>query len=188
LRLTLDTNCLIDFSEDPAGAVGQIVDAYRQGKCQLQVAAMSGSERLPGGVYANNFGTFRDRLTEMGLQRVEILKPLAIFGVSFFDWCILGGEELSKLDEEIHRILFPEVEFDYAEFCAARGMERNSELDRRWRNARCDVQIMWCHIHYAGEVFVTMDENYHKPSKKPNLIALGAQRIVYPYEAVATLA
>ena len=53
---------------------------------------------------------------------------------------------------------------------------------RAWLNRKCDVLSMWCHIHYGNDVFVTSDGNFHKATKLPRLIALGAKRIARPEE------
>jgi hypothetical protein len=51
-----------------------------------------------------------------------------------------------------------------------------------WLNRICDVQSMWCHLHYQNDIFVTSDGNFHKATKQPRLLALGAGRIVRPEE------
>lgn len=56
------------------------------------------------------------------------------------------------------------------------------------RNAKCDVLVLWGHIHRRRDVFVTADRNFYASSKLPNLIALGAGRIECPKVAVASLA
>ena len=39
---------------------------------------------------------------------------------------------------------------------------------------------MWCHLHYKNDIFVTSDGNFHKATKLPRLLALGAGQIVRP--------
>lgn len=52
----------------------------------------------------------------------------------------------------------------------------------RWRNAKCDVLTVWCHIHYGCDVFVTADGNFHKKGKAGELAQLGCKVIVNPSE------
>jgi hypothetical protein len=56
--------------------------------------------------------------------------------------------------------------------------------DRRWRNAKCDVQAIWSHIHRKRDVFVTSDGNFHSPANKARLITLGANCIERPSNAL----
>jgi hypothetical protein len=72
-------------------------------------------------------------------------------------------------------VLFPRLSFDGA------------ALDHQWRNAKCDVLSIWSHIHYRRHVFVTSDGNFHKETKKPRLLALGAGRIEQPADAALLL-
>ena len=50
-------------------------------------------------------------------------------------------------------------------------------------NQLCDVHTLWCHIHYGCDVFVTMDRNFYKVTKRQALADLGAKRIIRPVEA-----
>jgi hypothetical protein len=43
--------------------------------------------------------------------------------------------------------------------------------------------MMWCHLYYGGDTFVTRDKNFLKPSKRAKLEGLGAGRIVPPLVA-----
>ncbi len=60
-------------------------------------------------------------------------------------------------------------------------------IEREWRRDKCDVLSLWCHIWYQGDVFVTADKNFHKATKKPALIKLGAKSILRPCETVEFL-
>ncbi len=44
---------------------------------------------------------------------------------------------------------------------------------------------MWSHLWYAGDVFVSADEVFHKPSRRAALLALGAKAIVRPQDALS---
>jgi hypothetical protein len=58
-------------------------------------------------------------------------------------------------------------------------------MEATWRNHKCDVLAMWCHIHYGGDVFVTTDRNFMKASKQQRLEALGAREIQTPCGALS---
>jgi hypothetical protein len=128
LRVTLDTNCLIDLEETrPATPhVAGLVQGHHHGQIALMVPAIAASERPKEGQSTGNFSYFTSRLASIG-------------------------------------------------------------LDSRWRNKKCDVLALWSHLHHQGNVFVTSDTNFHKTSKKPQLIALGAGHILGPTEAATRL-
>jgi hypothetical protein len=56
----------------------------------------------------------------------------------------------------------------------------SSPKSAAWLNRTCDVQSMWCHLHYKNEIFVTSDGNFYKATKLPRLLALGAGQIIRP--------
>jgi len=143
---------------------------------------------MRGGRYATNFAEFQEKVAAVGLREAEILKPICRLGMTFYDWCILPNEQMEDLERRIHQVLFPDIEFEYVDYCRARGIDPNSgPMDSRWRNPRCDVLALWSHIHYGDGIFITSDENFHKGTKKPALIALGAGDILSPADASARL-
>jgi hypothetical protein len=78
--------------------------------------------------------------------------------------------------------------FKWSDFCDDRGVDPNSgTIDRKWLNAKCDVQAFWSHMHHEREVFVTSDQNFHAETKKRELLALAGGRIEYPIGAAALL-
>ena len=104
----------------------------------------------------------------------------------YLDFCILANDEMLDLERRVHAVLHPAIESEYAAYCAARGLRPDATpLERKWRNAKCDVLIAWSHIYYGGHVLVTADENFHKRNKKAGLIALGAGSVVRSKDAKA---
>ncbi len=180
-RVTLDTNCLLELeSDNPTPALRRIVDLAREGKLALQIPAIAASERQPGGGQVDNFGYFRERISRAGLGCAALLRPLAYIGLAYIEWALLVGPELEQEERRIHEILFPRVAFHAAD----RRPRDDASGCRKWRNAKCDVQAMWCHIHHGGDVFVTRDKNFLKHSKKSPLEKLGAGVIATPEEAL----
>jgi hypothetical protein len=95
---------------------------------------------------------------------------------------------MERLEQQIHQVLFPKIPFKYESYCKEyAGHVQGMAIDRRWRRAKCDVQAMWCHIHYQNDIFVTEDRNFLKRTKKPQLIALGAKEILLPSLCLAKL-
>jgi hypothetical protein len=186
MNVTLDTNCIIDLEESraPAAALLSLIGMHEQGVIRLRVAGISASERQPGGHYAPNFGLFRQKLVNVGLGGVEILKPIGYWDVTYYEWCLWTNDKLVELERQIHSILFPNIEFAYTDYCTARGVMDTSQVDRKWRNAKCDVLAMWCHIYNGGRIFVTSDPNFLKPNKKAALQTLGAGEIGTPDESL----
>ncbi|NOU00943.1 MAG: hypothetical protein HOO95_05135 [Gallionella sp.] len=188
LKFTLDTNCVIDLEEDRAYAqdIRRLVRANEQGLISLAIPAIVASENQKNGKLLENFKQFQDRLALLGLSSVEILRPILYFDMAYWDWCLWAGDEMIGLEKSIHQVIFPEREFLYKDYCVANGIASSIPLDTKWRNAKCDVLMLWSHIWHQRDVFVSRDDKaYHSNTKKSALVALGAGRIEYPSTAIA---
>jgi hypothetical protein len=187
LKFTIDTNCIIDLEQESSFAhdIRRLVKAHEQGLIHLAVPAIVASENQKGGKPLENFEQFRDRLASLGLSGVELLRPIFYFDLTYWDWCLWSSEEMVDLEKRIHQVIFPEREFLYSDYCAANGIDSSSPMDAKWRNAKCDVLMLWSHIWHQRDIFVSRDgKAYHATTKKPALVALGAGRIEYPNTAI----
>lgn len=187
---TLDTNCLIDLEEDRPGAaaVRALVDAHASGTVHVAILAISASEKQKGSGHLESFTEFQKRLVSLGLAHLELLRPMFYWDVTYWDWCIWSSSEMEERERNIHEVLFPNIEFLWSDYCAARNIAADDLIQgRKWRNAKCDVQAIWSHIFHKRNVFVSTDGNFHKSKKKPLLVALGAGRIETPDSAVLLL-
>jgi len=191
LRFTIDTNCIIDLEEnnDFAPATQALVDAFRSERIGLAVPEVAAAERQLGGGYLESFAQFTARLNRLGLEKLELLPTIAYFGVSFYGHGYFGGDEtMIALEKSIQQILHPRVEFSLGEFRQRRGIDTESSvMPGLWRNAKCDVQALWSHIHAKRDCFVTRDANFLK-RKRAALQALGARSILHPSDAAKLLA
>jgi hypothetical protein len=189
IRVTLDNNVIIDIeNKNHVADYERLLQLHAERKIVLRIPAISASERKPDGTYNSNFNEFKRRICAAGLSDAEILKPIAYFGISYWDYCLFGGGDLSVLDASIQKILFPKIETEFAGYCKNRGIdEGNADAWRKWVNAKCDVLSIWCHIYHNGDIFATRDRNFHKVTKKPQLIRLGAKEILKPREVLAQL-
>ena len=190
LTFSLDTNCLIDIAEGrpDSAAIRALSDAHARGDVGVAVVAISASEKQKTGERLTNFEQFRARLETLALGHLEILKPMLYLDVGFWDWAYWAGPEMVALERKIHDVLFPNVEFLWTDFCGARRWNPNAHpINDKWRNAKCDVQALWSHIHRGRNIFVTGDATFHAVKKLPALISLGAGQIVRPQSAVAML-
>jgi len=189
VNVTIDANCIIDIEENKPVTpyLRMLIDLHEGGKISLRVVALGISERKPDGIYAFDFNEFRDKITAMGLGDVDILKPICHVGITFFDWCLAAGVHMVELERKIQKVLFPDIEYTYENFCRKRDLDPNSVvMDWRWMKAKCDVLMMWSHIWYGSGIYVTSDEELHK-YKKSALIALGAGEINRPEEILVRL-
>ncbi len=189
-NVTLDTNCIIELEENRSEApyIRTLICLHNDKQINLRVVGISASERKPNGTYASNFAEFKRKITAVGLGHVEILKPMGRVGVTYWDWCVAGDQQMIRLQRRIFEILFTKIEYEYKEFCRQRRIDPNNcKMDAEYRNAMCDVVALWSHIYYGGGIFVTEDSNFHKKSKNSKLMALGAGGIVRAKEAVARL-
>ena len=170
---------------DTAAALSQLVRLAKSGAIRLRIVAISASEKQQS-VPIENFTQFQERLSEVGLGGCEILSPMGYLPLCFVGHVLCMDE--NALENGIHKILFPHIEFDYASYCHSKGINITSDLiDAKWANKKCDVQCYWSHCYHGGGVFVTSDENFHKSSKKSRLEQLGNSRISRPADALALL-
>jgi hypothetical protein len=184
-KLTFDWNCILDLDEDRSSApcLQELLALHDQGKVVVRLVAVSASEKQQDGSYLHNFGAFQARLASLGLEHLELLKPPLYLDVGFLGWAVLSGEEIQALEQQIHRVLFPNQPFGWQECLDKAEPGQDQEvLQREWRRNKCDVLSLWCHIWYEGDVFVTGDKNFQKATKKPALIKLGAKSVRRPCE------
>jgi hypothetical protein len=182
-KLTMDTNCLIDVEEARPSAphIRSLWRDHDDGKIQVRLVGISASERQPGRTFAPTFDVFSSKVDRLGVGHLEILKPLRIWDVTYWDWCIWAPEGSEDLLRDIHEVLFPKLPHDYTGYSASTGRNPEDEpSDGKLRNPMCDVVALWTHIYYGGDVFVTSDQNFHRATKKPRLKALGAGDIMKP--------
>lgn len=187
---TLDTNCILALDESrPEGPdVMKLAAAHAAGTASVALVAISASERQRQKPHIESFDEFKIRVAALGLGHLELIKPMGLWDVTFWDYCLWSDEMSQQLERRIHEILFPGIAFLWADYCAVAGLDfSTSALDPKWRNAKCDVQAFWSHVHAAREVFVTSDRNFHRATKKTALTALSGGRIETPQSAAAML-
>lgn len=191
IKFTLDTNCVVDVDVGRPNAifVKKIAGAHLRAEADVCIVAMMASEKQKSGSYLTSFTEFSEKLKLLELSHLGLTFPLCYFDISFWNCCILSGPDLSALEEAIHDVLFPEIEFNYLDFCNARNLDPDAALvgqAHKWRNAKCDVQAIWSHINGNRDVFVTSDGNFLK-SKRQQLLDLGARQVLSPSEAASLL-
>ena len=187
---TLDTNCVIAVADarPEAQAVLSLARAHELETASVALVAISASERQQDGTTLTSFTQFKQRLVCLGLGQLEMLKPLAYFGIGYIDWCLFSGEESIAVEQRIHDALFPNIPFRWSDYCTLKGIAPDSpSVGTSWRNAKCDVQAYWSHIHHKREVFVTSDGNFHKETKKASLLGQFGGAIVAPAQAIQLL-
>jgi len=191
LSFTLDSNCIIALeNEEPnAPAIRLLAAAHMRGVADVAIAAIMASEKQRDVPLLEDFEVFQERLRNVGLGHLSLCHPMFLLDMGFWDHGLWAGPDETKIELAIHHILFPNIQHDYRDFCAARFIPETPLIwdDERdlWRNAVCDVQGLWSHIYARRDVFVSSDSVFHQATKKPLLINLGAGRIEYPAPAAA---
>jgi hypothetical protein len=160
VRVTLDINCLIDVEESRQPHVESVVELQRlagAGIVELSIPASAASERRASDKsQITNFGQFQQWVAELGFERVEFLAPIMYLDFSFLDFAVLAGGPGSLLEHEIHDVVAPGLPY-----------ERPTAYQAgKWRNAKCDVQAVWCHVHYGTDVLCTRDTKLINRSKR----------------------
>jgi hypothetical protein len=187
---TLDTNCIIavDEGRPEAAFINELVLAHNEGIASVGLVAMSASERQQDGRYIRNIEEFNQRLKRLGLDSLKVLMPMAYSDITFMNNSLSCDYAMHVREKSFHDVLFPSIAFVGSDYCVANGLEPNTaHVDRKWRNAKCDVQAFWTHAHNRRDVFVTSDKNFHTQTKKAALLALAGGRIETPETAVALL-
>lgn len=192
MRVAIDTNILVDLEKqsERSQVLATLLNARSLPSVHVCVPAIIASERGAGGSLLRDFGMFQQRLGELGLGGAELLLPMLYLNVSFLNYALLSDTEMEDLERQIHHVLFPELPFDYSAYRTAVGLSANGEEpDRHWRNAKCDVQVLWSHIWYKTDILVTADCNFHKATKKADIARLSPGRpVVHPSELSDALA
>lgn len=190
-NVTIDNMCIIDLEKHRKNAphIEELIQMHCEKEICLRVVAASASElKQDKKTHPAHFDEFKKRLTSASLGDVKILPTLFYWGVSFWGYHLWGGGWLSKLDEEIHEILFGEGETEYSDFCRKYGYDKKAKEEwNEWVRRKCDVLTLWSHIWYDGDFFVTRDGNFFKPIKEQKIIDLGAGKIRRPTEIAKML-
>lgn len=183
-NLTLDTNGLIaiEKEETTSGDVLRLRDLDGERRINLKLVAASASENQVGDRLLGTFAEFQDWLGTLGFQNQEVLRPLCIWGVGFWDFCLWGDG--AGREELLYRQL-------WSVLTAGRAIPTLPDNDsdaRKYRNAVCDTLMIWSHIYYGGDIFVTTDtRHFNNKARHGALLSLGAKAIMTPREAVEAL-
>lgn len=176
MKLTLDHNVIIDLANGSEN-VARLREVLADDRHQAFVVEIGASEMRQRGIKPDRYDLFERLLEDAGIGLLPRLAPVMIWDVTFWDHGLWSGEDMAAQAKQIEDILFgesPPIDIT--------GEPEGSPKAAAWLNRLCDVQTMWCHLHYANDVFVTSDRNFHKATKVPRLLALGARKISRPEE------
>jgi hypothetical protein len=176
MKLTLDHNVIIDLANSAAN-VERLREVLASKQHQAFVVEIGASEMRQRGIKPDRYDLFERLLEEAGIVSLPRLAPMVIWDVTFWDHGLWADEQMALQAKQIEDVLFSE-----SPSIDITGEPDNSPKVAAWLNRLCDVQTMWCHLHYANDVFVTSDRNFHKATKIPRLLALGAGKICRPDE------
>jgi hypothetical protein len=172
MRLTLDTNCLIDLEEQAgqATAITELIKLHRAGKIQLHIGAISASENLPGRVAPETVRQFEARLKRLGIDDLPSVLSTGGYDVAFWGAAVCRDEK-DDLDAKIQSILHLTVD--------------TLTLSRTARFVVSDVASLASHIRSEHDIFVTIDQHFLKGTRRQALLALGAKAILVPDAALS---
>jgi hypothetical protein len=192
-KLLLDTNCLIDLA-DPGrfqrDSVLELVSCHYKLSCILSLNAISASENpKKGETRLLKFGDFEHRLEGLALGHLPILPPLFVWGVTFWNQGLWGGDEENALFKKVHDVLFSNSCVIWPDEALKHGIHQDevgSKAYEKWVNRHCDVQMVWTAIHFGQDILVTSNTSDFQ-SKSIELSKLGLKKILKPIEAVEYL-
>lgn len=164
---TFDTNCIIDMAQNtpPARFILDIIRAHRDGQVSAAFVAVSASERQRSDCFLPTYEHFLGRLRALGVADIPQIKGMAYWDISYWDHALSPSENDKLRERHIHDVLFPNIEFNFADFIRTVGIDSTDTLSRKarkWRNAWCDRQMIWAHDFHSRDVFVTSDQNFKK--------------------------
>jgi len=174
-KFTLDTNCIIDLEDNRqpnAEYVRKIVQAWKNGKIELAVVAVSASENQKSGIANRDFAEFENKLVNVGLDGAQHLLPLAKWDFVYWDHALWSDNDMERLEFEIRGILFPNISVKPPE-----AINQNS----KWRRDCCDILVAWSHAFHKWDYLVTSDKNFHY--HKDELKKVGINEVLYPKDA-----
>jgi hypothetical protein len=189
---TLDTNCIVALDDETRAerkAVIAIIEAGKEGRIDVAVVASSAAEKQLTGAFLGNIADFKERMDKLGLEHVELLKPIATYGMTFFDHAIYPTKEHLELQTRIFETLFPGTPAIWSKHAADLGQspeDTDTPDGMKWRNKFLDAQAMWGHINYGRDIFVTSDANFARRFKASEQFKDVV--VVTPSEAVDMLA
>lgn len=186
LAFTLDTNCLIAVEEQRPSAVDvqALVARHRAGEVVVRLVATTAAENQRNGKMLSNFQLFQQRLRGVGWGDLDILRPVCVFDLTYWDWCVFGSDTVSDELQRIHTVLFPTAPFEFGQ-AVPDGLDTTARAlaERKWRNRQLDALVLHTHIQAGADVFVTSDANFMKMGKAAKLAALGASTVLTPSDA-----
>jgi hypothetical protein len=160
MKFTLDRNCLIDIEQDRPAAthVKELIKRNMDGEAIVSVLGITASELQKDGTYTSNFVGFREWLKSLGADSLNLLKPIAVWDVTFWDWSMVGTDEDLQLVATLHDLMFPKINSSWIEYtntCGEDPLKLDTKHCRKWRNAHCDAQAAWACIKYDQDIFAT---------------------------------
>lgn len=173
LKLTLDTNCIIDVDERRDGfeSVFALAHAHIEGRVDLALVCTGAHERQKDGGYLQSFSLFTSRLEALGFPALPVLPSILYLDISFWDHGLLADEEMKAREQRIFNVMFPSVEPHWPSYAAKKGIsqhDRSSRHFHRWKNRLCDVQAFWAHDYAKRDIFVTRDIEFQRLLRHPS--------------------
>jgi hypothetical protein len=139
-RVTLDTNCLLDVEKErPAAADVLTLRALHGDVINLRLVAAAATD-----VRAKTFYEFEGWLNGLGFSDCQILLPIGVYGIAFYGRAVYGDGSPTSLYANLWGI------FEANGTPSTPGSQRHRRLLH-------DVLMMWSHLTYGGDVFVTRD-------------------------------
>lgn len=163
--ILLDTNCLIDLAEDrqPRAADLRRIVAGQGSEYEVVAAAITASENPQRGNAPKTWDEFAGLLRRAGLPDARVLSPMGYWDVTFWDHAFWVDDKMKELEVKVHRTLVPHL-----------NMEDRSN-DRKWRNVKCDVQVVWTAAWHKVDTLITSDSPILSKADKLRDLGIEAQ-------------
>ncbi len=131
---------------------------------------------------------FLARLNALGWVHLQIVPTVAVYDMTFWDFCFWANDDDSDLISQIWRVIgksIPENITDFSKMHHIADSEPNESAKfKKWRNVWCDVHSAHAHIKASRDVFITMNSK-HFQANRGELALLGMDRIETPKSYLA---
>ena len=193
INVCLDWNCVIGLEEEReySPSLRQIREWYKQGKIAMCISSPSRLENAQRTDPDNPFPTvineaeWQKKMAATGLEGVELRSATTR---SYAPPLMTFDNSLDMLiRRKIHQLLFPDIDYDYIDYCARKGVEpvfsqgfpnltqafqaaskKQWRVHRDWNNAKCDALSLDAFSTWSqpGDIFVTKDGDFDKEKLK----------------------
>jgi hypothetical protein len=189
---TLEWNAVITWeTEGRIGreSLGQLVSMHGT-HIDVGIVTTAASENTAVRGFPETAAAFDDRLKAIGWDSLSKVLTVAVWDLTYFDYCFWANDDAEDLLKTLWSIITPvNLPYSHSEFAAQFNISRDIKITAppyyKWRNKWCDVHSLYAHIIAGRDIFVSGDVKNFRGEKAQRLRELGVSQICSYDEALA---